>query len=380
MKEQLLSLIPNFWNAWSLDQKNFTYLGINYAVTNAVAPLTVSVANNFNFIGVADIPATVLYNNEIYAVTSIGNKAFDNCNRITSVKIPGSVTSIEKDAFNGCVNLTSINIPASVTKIGVGAFGNCTILNAITVNWISPIAIDYSVFSTAIFAVATLFTPLQTQTIYHNAAVWSGFNNIVESAICLNFDGVDDCISLPPTISNILSLSHELTIEYWFKGSNVQSTVRFHGINGYIVAGWGGGVPIFIISSDKKTNGMQTNIKSVVGSNTWHRLAFVWKKNSRFSTYLDGVLQNSCVAADVNLPNMSNVTGCLGSYNGSSEFMHGNLGDLRIWNVARTSEQISTVEECELQGNEIGLLAHYKCNQDLSISNKSTIATFADAS
>ncbi len=64
-------------------------------------------------------------------VTSIGDGAFDNQNRLTSISIPQGVTSIGNGAFNGCLGLTSINIPQGVTSIGMQAFNYCTGLTTI---------------------------------------------------------------------------------------------------------------------------------------------------------------------------------------------------------------------------------------------------------
>lgn len=55
-------------------------------------------------------------------VTRIGESAFRECTRITSVTIPNSVTSIGRCAFQYCINLTDLTIPNSVIDIGWSAF------------------------------------------------------------------------------------------------------------------------------------------------------------------------------------------------------------------------------------------------------------------
>lgn len=51
-------------------------------------------------------------------VTLIGERAFEACLNLTSIKIPNSVTEIGYGAFYNCRGLTNINIPNSVTTIG----------------------------------------------------------------------------------------------------------------------------------------------------------------------------------------------------------------------------------------------------------------------
>jgi hypothetical protein len=66
-------------------------------------------------------------------VTSIGDRAFQDCTNLTNVTIPDCVASIGQDAFGGCCGLTNVTIPQGVTSIGQGAFGGCYSLTKVTI-------------------------------------------------------------------------------------------------------------------------------------------------------------------------------------------------------------------------------------------------------
>ena len=72
--------------------------------------------------GEIDIPSTVKDSDGYtYTVTIIGESAFADCSKLTSVSIPKTVKKIGRVAFFGC-DLTSVTIPRSVTTIGNQAF------------------------------------------------------------------------------------------------------------------------------------------------------------------------------------------------------------------------------------------------------------------
>ena len=60
-------------------------------------------------------------------VTSIGEFAFYNCGNLTRVTLPNTVKKIGGDAFRWCEKLSKITLPDSVLKLGSGAFCNCNI-------------------------------------------------------------------------------------------------------------------------------------------------------------------------------------------------------------------------------------------------------------
>ena len=70
----------------------------------------------------AVIPASVSYEGKDFAVTGIGERAFDASIYVTQVKLPESITYIGQMAFHNCKSLKRIVLPRSVTTIGREAF------------------------------------------------------------------------------------------------------------------------------------------------------------------------------------------------------------------------------------------------------------------
>ena len=58
-------------------------------------------------------------------VTSIGECAFEDCLRVTSISIPSSVTELNEYCFYACESMENITIPQSVTRIADGVFDAC---------------------------------------------------------------------------------------------------------------------------------------------------------------------------------------------------------------------------------------------------------------
>ena len=65
-------------------------------------------------------------------ITSIGEYAFYGCSGLTSLNLPAGITSIGENAFSGCSGLTSLNLPAGITEIGESTFSDCSGLTSLT--------------------------------------------------------------------------------------------------------------------------------------------------------------------------------------------------------------------------------------------------------
>lgn len=181
--------------------------------------------------------------------------------------------------------------------------------------------------------------------------------NITATNYTLLFDGTDDYVALPAELySNNLSGGTAITIEYWFKGSEIQSAVRFQEGNQYVVAGWSS-EPKFIVSTDGLLDGV-----AIIGTEDgeWHHVACVWQQNTvnGFKTYVDGIISAQKNAGNVTLPTISSGA-WLGSFL-TQEFLNGQLDEVRIWNIARSQAEIQATMNTGLAGNETGLVAYYK--------------------
>ncbi len=191
------------------------------------------------------------------------------------------------------------------------------------------------------------------------------FPAILGSGLALTFDGVNDCVALPAEVGNTLSGGSAITVEYWFKGSQLQSPFRLQDGSGYIVAGWEINTPVHIISTDGGTGGVSVGDQNVVEDGNWHHLAMTWESNTTdgFRSYLDGVLVASRNSANVNLPVFDGVQPYLGSINGTGEFLDGCMDEVRVWNVARSQNQIAA-NMCSklIPATHINLIAYYNCD------------------
>ena len=98
---------PVVWNCKNNDVADDCYSyteieGVRYSLKASVATVVKQSKN----ITIANIPSSITYKGTTYAVTGIGDGAFDNCFSLEAIIIPTSVTSIGEDAFYDCNLLT----------------------------------------------------------------------------------------------------------------------------------------------------------------------------------------------------------------------------------------------------------------------------------
>ena len=96
---------------------------VYYTLDNTAMTAQIAVQSNNTAVGDIVITDTVTYEGANYAVTSMADEAFEDCNQLTSIVLPQTLRNLGKNAFLRCTNLTSCIIPDStITEIPFEAF------------------------------------------------------------------------------------------------------------------------------------------------------------------------------------------------------------------------------------------------------------------
>ena len=132
-KKKIVLLFLLAFFSTSADAYDVEVDGIYYNLIEKAKEAEVTYLNtSYNsYAGVVNIPSSILHEGETYYVTGIGNRAFYNCQNMTSVTIGDCVRSIGDEAFCGCYGISSIIIPSCVTSIGEDAFNSCSHLTSV---------------------------------------------------------------------------------------------------------------------------------------------------------------------------------------------------------------------------------------------------------
>jgi hypothetical protein len=202
----------------------------------------------------------------------------------------------------------------------------------------------------------------------------------------LELDGVDDYINCGDHSS--LRLSAALTIEAQIKANSFGTETFVSNIvskdataQGYCLRVGNGTVNMVlqIGGSWKELNGITS-----IGTNKEAHIACTYD-GQKMRVYLNGKLDNE--ASQTGSISTGSAALQIGRRTGSDRYFDGVVGDVRIWNVARTQQEIQDNMNKELSGNETGLVGYWKINEgsgltayDSAGNNNGTIygATWTD--
>lgn len=205
-------------------------------------------------------------------------------------------------------------------------------------------------------------------------------NHAFKYANALAFDGVNDYVNITRPVGD------DFTIEYWVKTTQLgtEGSMWYSGV-GIVDAEVGGGTNDFgtALNGSKLAFGVGNTDYSIISNanindGTWKHIAVTRTKSSgAIAIYINGVLDKTGTCSNYGTLNAPSFVR-LGGMQTATNYFNGSLDDIRFWNVVRTQAQIAANMNQELNGDEAGLVAYYKCNQGVPNSNNTGITTVFD--
>ena len=205
---------------------DFVRNGIYYSINSNQTSVTVQNNGNFNtYSGDIVVPPTVVYNDGIYTVTSIGYQAFKDCTDLTSVRLPENISYIMNEAFMNCTSLTSITIPSSVVTMYQNIFKGCSSLETVNCLWTTARSTNVNNFDASTYSLATLNVPLGSKSSYQGTTPWSNFSKIKETSKFM-VDGIYYNV----TGANTVEVTYrDQNYNYYSGNITIPSTVTYAG-------------------------------------------------------------------------------------------------------------------------------------------------------
>ena len=193
------------------------------------------------------------------------------------------------------------------------------------------------------------------------------FGNVnAQTGKALDFDGTNDYVSLPATVSG------SYTKEMWINPTAAALTAFPNLLSGT-------GTALFLnngkIAAGHSTGGFgQALGTSTLTAGTWVHIAVTYDAvTGDMKLYRDGVLETTAAL----VPAYTETALEISRFSGSN-FFTGKIDEVRIWSTVRSAGEILASKDCELTGNEPFLLAYYNFNQGVAGGSNPTETTLID--
>lgn len=177
-------------------------------------------------------------------------------------------------------------------------------------------------------------------------------------------------LSITDSDQNDLDGSLNMTVEAWVKFESLPGfDQNFAFVAKSISAGDNRSYTFYYSGTDKKLrwvnqsdgfNGTDVGVDWIPTLGVWYHIA-VSKEESSITFFVDGV-QLGLVQAGASEINDSTAPLRIGAHGNGEAYFDGLIDDVRVWNVARTQEEIVADMNRELVGNEPGLVGYWKMN------------------
>ncbi len=192
---------------------------------------------------------------------------------------------------------------------------------------------------------------------YSPAVAVTPHANLAGNAVVL--DGATGYVSVPDDLS--LRISGPITLEAWVKRQvGGSGSPKIIDKNEYTLYFDGTGATQKVILA---LSGVSTSITSnqYVRAGVWYHIAGVYD-GSKMKLYINGVLDNT-VAASGTIYTSTDALIMGREYYTGANLLKGQVDEVRVWNVARDSNQIPYGMVHTLGGNETGLVGYWRLDE-----------------
>ena len=200
-----------------------------------------------------------------------------------------------------------------------------------------------------------------------------------QAGTVLNFDGVDDRITLPSQI-NTQFPDQQMTLEAWIFVDDDNTNVSVN-IVGEAELGNGTIGGVLFIENDKIKGGYFlygysfAMVEAPLTKEQWTHVALTIDRNV-LKLYLNGILADNKQEI-FDLPQGEDEWR-IGQLWDADLFLEGSLDEIRIWNTVRTCAEINSHKDIELTGDEDGLVSYFNFNQGTAGANNSGVDFLTD--
>jgi hypothetical protein len=201
-----------------------------------------------------------------------------------------------------------------------------------------------------------------------NASAGYAFGRL-QAGYCLAFDGVDDCVHVPRSVSLEPA---EITVEMWARLDGPQDwnsrLLRKGEDDAYFITAdqdLDQHTQLLINRQHSIVLTAEDTQSHVAYIGTWHHFAGVYATN-RASFWVDGVQvssQTHNLGALTHLPLTDLYIGAGLPVTLQNEYFAGRIDEVRIWNYPRTPAQIQATWSATLSGSEPGLVAYWRFDE-----------------
>lgn len=195
-----------------------------------------------------------------------------------------------------------------------------------------------------------------------NLQLWLDATRINSQGYSLDFDGTDDYVQ-----ANNVITAYPFTLECWVRPEATGVTHSLITINDNTSQSIYFG--IYFTGSRFGIQARNTTVRGNTSTNTyainnWYHVAGVFNSATDRKLYVNAVEQATGTDS-VDFSNTANNRVLMGLLRivSPTQYLNGQLSDVRIWNTARTAQEIANNYQKRLVGNESGLVGYWKLDR-----------------